>query len=405
MKQLVFRICGFLLFATILIAAIVTSLGQNGGSYSDMAEMLEGEPSVRSGAVYYNRLTKKQQYIYDAVVKAADSLEYTTEQMPFVAEMSDITAASNAILNDLPEYFYIDFGGFSLGEYKYTEIISDEETKEVSGESIIDEKYTCLMIPYTETTEELKLKKTRLSAAISKSQSLVSGLENDLDKQTALHDYIISICEKSQSGANCSNVYGALVEGEANSEGYHKAFKLLLSRTGIISHLVYGEVSGTRSVWCTVLIGDKYYNTDVYEDDLDKQFDDESFRGAVTHAYMNLSDETISATHKNKSDELPKCTDGETYYTANKLVCANEGMTEKLISEKLSDLVKYKRRTIELYCTYDVTENDVETYVFRQFELLYPDYTCECKMIKPKASFDAYTIIINYLPKTAENAN
>ncbi len=405
MKQLVFRICGFLLFGIILVAAIVTSLGENGGSYSDMAEMLEGEPAVRSGAVYYNRLTKKQQYIYDAVVKAADGLEYTTEQMPFVAESSDVSAAANALVNDLPEYFYIDCDGFTLGEYKYTEIISEEETKEVSGQSIIDEKYTCLMIPYTETVDELKLKKTRLTAAISKAQSLISDMESEQDIQTALHDYIVSICEKSQNGANASNVYGALVEGEANSEGYHKAFKLLLSRAGIISHLVYGEVSGTRSVWCTVLIDDKYYNTDVYENDLDKQFDDGTFRGAVTHAYMNLSDSAISVTHKNKGDELPKCTDGETYYTLNNLVCANEGMTEKLISEKLSDLVKYKRHTVELYCTYDVTESDVETYVFRQFELIYPDYTCECKMIKPKTSFDAYTLIINYLPKTAENAN
>lgn len=404
MKQLVFRICGFLLFATILIAAIVTSLAENGGSYSDMAEMLEGDPAVRSGAVYYNRLTKKQQFIYDSIVKSAEKLEYTTEKMPFAAEDADVKAAASAIINDLPEYFYIDADGFTLGEYKYTEIISDEETKEVTGQSIIDEKYTCLMIPYTETVEELKLKKTRPSAAISKAQSLVSGVENELDRQTLLHDYIISICEKSQNGAYCSNVYGALVEGGADSEGYHKAFKLLLSRAGIISHLVYGEVSGVRSVWCTVLINDKYYNTDVYEDDLDSQFDDGTFRGAVTHAYMNISDEAIGITHKNKSEELPKCTDGETYYTANALVCANEGMTEKLISEKLSDFVKYKKHTLELYCTYDVTESDVETYVFRQFELLYPDYTCECKMIKTKSGFDAYTIIVNYLPKTEEKA-
>ena len=159
-----------------------------------------------------------------------------------------------------------------------------------------------------------------------------------------------------------------------------------------------------RSVWCTVLINDKYYNTDVYEDDLDSQLDGETVRGLATHAYMNLSDEAIGITHKNKPEELPKCTDSETYYTANKLVCANEGMAEKLISEKLADFVKYKKQYLELYCEYDVSRDDVETYIFRQFELLYPDYTCECKMVKPKSEFDAYTVIIEYSLKAEEDA-
>ena len=30
---------------------------------------------------------------------------------------------------------------------------------------------------------------------------------------------------------------------------------------------------------------------------------------------------------------------------------------------------------MELYCEYDVSNDDIETFVFRQFELLYPEYT------------------------------
>ncbi len=406
MKQLVFRIGAFLLFGIILTAAIITSLDDIGGSYSDIAQSLEGEPVIRSGMTYYNKLTKKQQYIYDCIAKAADELEHTTEKMPIVPEMSDVTAAVGALLSDRPEYFYIDAEGFSLGNYSYTEVVTDEVTEVVTGSNVIDEKYTTLFVPYTESVEELKLKQNRLEAAISKAQSLISGLSDELDIQTALHDYIISICEKTQnSGVYTSNVYGALVDGEADAEGYHKAFKLLLNRAGIISHLAYGEVRGVRSVWCTVLINDKYYNTDVYEDDLDSEFDGQTVRGLITHAYMNLSDEAIGVTHKNKDSGAVKCTDSMTYYTAKNLVCANETMAEALISEQLSDFVKYKKRCMELYCEYDVSKDNIETYVFRQFELLYPEYTCECTMVKPKNESNAYTLVIEYLPKAEQSAN
>ncbi len=404
MKQLVFRVGAFLLFGIIIAAAIITSLDDIGGSYSEILQSLEEEPVIRPGMAYYNKLTKKQQYIYDCIAKAADKLEHTTEKMPIVPEMDDITSAANALLADCPEYFYISVDGFSLEDYSYTEVVTDEETAVVTGSNVIDERYTALFIPYTETVEELKIKQSRLEAAISKAQSLTSGMEDELDIQTALHDYIVSICEKSQDGGMYnSNVYGALVEGQANAEGYHKAFKLLLNRAGIISHLAYGEVRGTRSVWCTVLINDKYYNTDVYEDDLDSEFDGQTVRGLITHAYMNLSDDAIGKTHKKTDPNSVKCTDNTTYYTAKQLVCTNEGMTEKLISAQLADFVKYKKKSMELYCEYDVSNDDIETFVFRQFELLYPEYTCECKVIKPKTEFDAYTLVIDYMPRAEES--
>lgn len=401
MKTLVFRIGAALLFGIILTACIITSLDNNGGSYSDISEQLQGEPVIKTGKIYYNKLTRMQQYIYDSIAKAADTLEYTTEKMPLVAEMTDVSLSLNALMADHPEYFYIDAESFSLEDYSYTVENSDGETREVTGSSLIDEKYTCLRMYYTEAADELKLKKNRLSAAVSKAESLISGLEDELDIQTALHDYIISICERSQDGGVYdSNAYGALVEGKADPEGYHKAFKLLLSRAGIISHLTYGEVRGTRSVWCTVLINDKYYNTDVYEDDLDYTVDGEILRGAVTHAYMNVSDDAIASTHKGKPSDIPKCTDTQTYYTSKGLVCSNENMTENLISRELETFVKYKKQCIEIYCEYDVSAEDVETYVFRQFELLYPEYTCTCKVVRPKQEFDAYSVCVEYLLKT-----
>lgn len=398
MKEKVFRIGAVVLFGIIVFATVFTAVVKNGGNYTQTMAELEGEPLIKTGKIYYNKLTRKQQYIYDTVEKAAEELEMLTEKMPLTAEMTDIDAALGALLSDAPEYFYIDAESFSLEDYSYTETNSDGESREISGQTLIDGKYTQLKMCYFGTVEEVQTKRTRLDAAISKSNSLISSLDDELDIQTAIHDYIIGVCEKAGSDItpDSSNAYGALVEGAANAEGYHKAFKLLLNRAGIISHLTYGKVRGVDSVWCTVLINDKYYNTDLYEDDLGTQYGDNKLHGVITHAFMNVSDDAISSTHTGKSELVPKCTDGETYYYLKGLISTNASMTEKLIDEQLINFVKYKKQCIEVFCDYTPDSSEVENYVYRHFELLYPEYQCTSTLIHPKEGVNAYSIHVDY---------
>lgn len=401
MKETVFRIGAVILFGIIIFATVFTAVSQNGGHTDAMADV-NGEPIIKTGKIYYNKLTRKQQCIYEAVEKAAGELEMLTEKIPFTAEMADVGAAIGALLSDSPEYFYIDAESFSLEDYSYTETNSDGESREISGQTLIDGKYTQLKMCYFGTLEEIKTKRTRLDAAISKSNSLISSLEDDLDKQTAIHDYIIGVCEKAegQTGLDVSNAYGALVEGMADSEGYHRAFKLLLNKAGIISHLTYGEVRGVPSVWCTVLINDKYYNTDLCEDDLGTQYGEKALHGVITHAYMNVSDEAIASTHTGKSDVVPKCTDSDTYYYLKGLISTNAAMSEKIIDAQLENFVRYKKQCIELYCSYTPVAKDIEDYVYRHFEFLYPEYSCTATLIHPKTEFDAYSVHIDYFLKS-----
>ena len=89
MKEKVFRIGAVVLFGIIIFATVFTAVVKNGGNYTQTMAELEGEPLIKTGKIYYNKLTRKQQYIYDTVEKAAEELEMLTEKMPLTAEMAE----------------------------------------------------------------------------------------------------------------------------------------------------------------------------------------------------------------------------------------------------------------------------------------------------------------------------
>ena len=410
MKKLIFRIGAVIIFGIIITATVITAIRDNGwGSYSRAsAEITGGEPLVKFGQVSYNRLTRPQQYIYDSICDAIeDDFADLTEEMPFVAQIEDVTLAVDALKNDRPEYFYIDAEKFSLGEYYYVELQSDDEETTVTehrGDSIKNGKYTILQVHYTDTREELVKKKTRLNAAVSKAMSLIDTSKSDIERLTLLHDYIAEICERAENTTpehpeTVSNAYGALVDGCADSVGYHKALKLLLNKAEMVSHIVNGSVRGRQSVWCVVLVDDKYYNTDVYEDDLDSSVNGETMRGVYTHAYLNVSDEAISSTHTNKEQNAPKCTDNETYYTLCALQAAGQGAVKSIVDRQMKSFVKYKKNYIEIYCDFELDETFLAETVRSSFLEEYTEYTPQgvsCTVIKPFAQFNAYTVRIDY---------
>ena len=410
MKKLIFRIGAVIIFGIIITATVITSIRDNGwGSYSrTSAEITGGEPSVKFGQVSYNKLTRPQQYIYDSIIDAVeDGFSDLTEEMPFVAQIEDVTLAVDALKNDCPEYFYIDAEKFSLGEYYYVEVQSDDEETTVTeyrGDSIKNGKYTVLQVHYTDTKEELAKKKTRLDAAVSKAMSLIDTSKSDIERLTLLHDYIAEICEKAENTtpenvATVSNAYGALVDGCADAVGYHKALKLLLNKAEMVSHIVNGSVKDRQSVWCVVLVDDKYYNTDVYEDDLDSKANGETMRGVYTHAYLNVSDAVISSTHTNKEQNAPKCTDNETYYTLSSLQAAGQGAVDGIVDRQMKSFVKYKKNYIEICCDFEPDETFLAEAVRSSFLEEYTEYTPQgvrCTVIKPFAQFNAYTVRIEY---------
>ncbi|MCL1807921.1 MAG: hypothetical protein FWG31_09500 [Oscillospiraceae bacterium] len=99
------------------------------------------------------------------------------------------------------------------------------------------------------------------------------------DTDTAIHAYQIG----ERLGGDSYTAFGALVKGEAVSEGYAMAFKLLCDRLGIDCSVVTGSWNMSRHAWNLVKIGNTWYHTDIALND----------RGPVpVYDYFLLDDES-----------------------------------------------------------------------------------------------------------------
>lgn len=137
--------------------------------------------------------------------------------------------------------------------------------------------------------------------------SLIKPNMSDLDKERALHDYIILNTKYDHEGYINGNLpdeshqaYGVLMNKVGVCDGYAYAMKALLNLAKVNSIVVYGDSFDLSSApighaWNMVVIDGKYYHVDLTWDDLDNY---DGFDNNIQHKYFNISDKQISTNHK-----------------------------------------------------------------------------------------------------------
>lgn len=361
---------------------------QNNEYEKQKAQIVDAEIQVRTQAVYFNRLTAAEQYLYDRIAESAYELDDYTSKIAYVPSLTEINNAVQALVLDDPSLFYIDVDGFTLDDIiievtaddttqTETQVRDDEtdednkdyppdiphvpdsdeitENKQTESEAekvteiieqVEDEKYTSLRIPYSDTEEMLTLKKKRLEMALAKADILVEGCENEYSKALVLHDYVGKISKKSSALQYYEKSYGPLVECAGDGRGYALAYKLLLNRYGIISYVVDGKTDGATSSWNVVLLDGKFYNVDAYADD----------GGEVAgHAYFALPDSDFSKNHTTSDDKLPTCTESGNYYEKYSLLCMSEDVLLNVVKNNVSN----GNKSFEVKTTYSTSADKV----------------------------------------------
>lgn len=390
MKKVFFLSLAFIVLALVLYSAFTkgNEVRQNNEYEKQKAQIADAEIQVRTQAVYFNRLSAAEQYLYDQIAKSAYELDDYTSKIAYVPSLTEINNAVQALMLDDPSLFYIDADGFTLDDIviEVTDTdttqnktqVCDEETDDYNKEyppdiphvpdsdeiteneqtesstekvteiieQVEDGKYTSLRIPYSDTVEILALKKKRLEMALAKADILVDNCENEYSKALVLHDYVVKISKKSSAVQYYEKSYGPLVECAGNSRGYALAYKLLLNRYGIISYIVDGETDGTANSWNVVLLDGKFYNIDAYADD----------GGNIAgHAYFALSDSDFSKNHTTSDSELPTCTENVNYYEKYSLLC----MSEDVLLNVVKDNVNNGNKSFEIKTTYSTSADKV----------------------------------------------
>lgn len=198
-----------------------------------------GEPIDNKYA--YNTLSAREQELYDSIYGAMMRLEPTVD----------------------------------IATNNYTE---DEWTK-VFSDVYYQETHLFWVDPYlipgeiyykTTNTEEIEAMKKEIDNTAATIINGAAEYATEIDRVKYIHDYLVSIndFEKGGGGSYSPTIYGGLVLGHPQCEGYAKTFAYICNKLGMETIVMTGNVaSGASHAWNKIKVGGNWYNIDLTNDD------------------------------------------------------------------------------------------------------------------------------------------
>lgn len=176
--------------------------------------------------------------------------------------------------------------------------------------------------------------KQDLDGAIEAFMYDVDELADDEEKARYINDFIVRKCRyiTGDDSEFASTSYGCLVKGEANCEGYAKAFSLLASKLGMESVVITGKTDkGENHAWNQVNISGEWYNIDVTWSDTDEI-------GESRKMYFLCSDADFSKTHYPDDilfEPFPCTSNKWNYYVNRDLYADSAEKAEEIVRREL----------------------------------------------------------------------
>ena len=150
---------------------------------------------------------------------------------------------------------------------------------------------------------------------------------SNYEKELAIHDYVVSHCAYGyvdSAKPYAYRAYGVLMQHHGVCNGYAEALALLFSCAGIKNRIVTGYADQELHAWNQVELDGQWYMVDATWDD--PLPDRESFSG---HAYFNVTDDILGASHTWTKEDYPPCTVLDyNYFHRNKMVVDQAGFKE-----------------------------------------------------------------------------
>lgn len=269
-------------------------------------EFLETEKS--SVRPVYEMLDETEKSVYSALY---NGIMDKKNEIPLPCEISgDVYSKIYCILEKQEgDFFYIDSTYYTAEKIRNAQVVLREYTVEIEPKII-----------QLESTAE----------------SIISNApDGDYEKALYIHDRIAEICTYNigDDYEYSATAYGCLVEGQANCEGYAKAFNYLAGRLGMKCILVTGKTDkGENHAWNQIMIDGKWYNLDATWDDMDST-------DGTRRVYFLCSDETFSRTHIADNTYFTpfSCNATENnYYVKNGLFARNNSDASEIIRREIS---------------------------------------------------------------------
>lgn len=326
-----------LLFFMLFVAALIRFWPTFG-----FADLSKAEPVYKENMLYYNHLTRKEQFLYDALVRAISSYQEYTEEIRYVFTSQEFNNVVQFIISDNPDYFYVNYDHI---------------------ESYVSETHTKVKIAYYISKEETERMKAELESVIAPIVEQVSLLQDDFDKELFIHDYLVENCTYSEAEDpnNYLNntIYGALVQKKTLCDGYALAFKLLMNRSGLFCSTVSGFVKDELPHrWNIVYIDDQFYHVDVTWNDADM----EHSKNMIFHGYFNLSRQAISYNHQIAFEEiLPPANDETNYYERVGLSAKDKDQMAEIVYRAMNKASEQGLDYFEISLDYENAKDDFKS--------------------------------------------
>ncbi|MDR0986115.1 MAG: hypothetical protein LBL98_00250 [Ruminococcus sp.] len=203
---------------------------------------------------FYFGLTDAEKAAYDelreAVAENTDTLTIEAAELPLTAD--SMNRIISVLLYYDPEHFNV------------SDITADETLQTFT-------------MTYRYDKEKYAVMKSAVDKRVEEILALTAKVKTVYNKLITIHDEIIKNCRVDETAAEKSSVYGALVDGRADSFGYAEAFCLIAGKAGIRSFVnIYtrGNVTYARS---TIYSDSFWYNIDCARDDSSRLASNESY--------------------------------------------------------------------------------------------------------------------------------
>ena len=198
----------------------------------------------------------------------------------------DINNAGNAIEDEIDNLKYTNpYEAYNVSSYNM-------QMSSSSGSTTVKVRINCV---YKMTAEMATDLDTRARAIVA---SITSDSMSQIDKERAIHDWIVNNTQYDQS-YTIYDPYNTLIKHTGVCEGYSLLAQKMFTIAGIKSIVVEGTAHGGSHAWNMVYIDNKWHHVDVTWDD------PVSSKDILRYDYYNLTDSQISADHTWDKSKYP----------------------------------------------------------------------------------------------------
>ena len=287
------------------------------------AERMEAETREGLGSFYFNTLSGREQYIYDALDKALSVCSPETALISFVPTASEFQNAAKAVFCDRPQYV-----GVLLEE---TEMQTSRYSARIS-------------FTYAEDVKE----RQAALATLSRELLLSISADNAYDRALALHDALVQRAvyhdEKARMTAGQTDAYDALAGNACDGYAYAAAYAYLCREADIGAEIVLGTANGGAHAWNALYLDDGIGYVDVMWNDTPTKDSILPF-----HGYFMLSLEEITLDHTFADASLFRGGESASYYEHYGLALPDdEARAKEALTALLTRAAEEKASAIEL---------------------------------------------------------